>query len=540
MNRRDFLKNAGFGAVLFSLGSPAFAARKSKRPNIVLIMSDDMGISDLGCYGGEIDTPNLDALAAGGLKFKNFYCEPMCIPARATLLTGIYENKSLIKGQDGQRLRTSSLSIGEVLKSAGYATAMSGKWHLGGGDNIPYNRGFDKYFGTIYGAGSFFAPLSLMRDDKNAEHEYMAEDFYYTDAIADNAVDYINQTPSRKPLMLYVAYTAAHWPLHARPADIEKYKGKYAMGWDELRRQRFGRMKRLGVIDGKTKLSPRDPDVPAWKDQPHKDWQQRRMEVYAAQIDSMDRSIGRIIDALRETGRLDDTIVMFTTDNGGCHVEYGPNRKGEFLNETTRDGIPLKPGNIPGLMPGAEDTFQSYGRGWANASNTPYRMFKLYAHQGGIRNPLIVHWPNGIKPGLRGTFCDRAAHMIDIMPTILEAADARHPASAANKDVQAMDGKSFLPALFGKKLPPHDPMFWKWASGKAVIDGKWKLASRDKKPWELYNLEDDPTELNDLADRHPEKAKHLESMWDKWFQSGLDSQKDQTKTTGKTSQKKKK
>jgi arylsulfatase len=388
MNRRSFLKKACLGFVTLTLPAPAFAKTKSQKPDIVLIMADDIGISDIGCYGGEIETPNIDWLAADGVKFRNFYCEPMCVPARATTLTGIYENNSLKKPGG---LNKATLSIAEVLRENGYATAMSGKWHLGTGDNIPFYRGFDRFYGTTEGCGSFFAPLSLMRNDKNAEDEFMDKDYYYTDAITDNAINYVKETSKDQPLLLYVAYTAAHWPLHAKPEDIDKYKGKYAMGWDELRNQRFKRMKKLGVIDKKTKLSPRDPDVPAWKDAEHKEWQQRRMEVYAAQIDSMDQNIGRLIECLKKTGRLDNTIIMFTIDNGGCHVEYETTRTGSFLNKTTRDGRPLVPGNIPGLMPGPEVTFQSYGRGWANASNTPYRLFKQYAHQGG--DPQSSYYP---------------------------------------------------------------------------------------------------------------------------------------------------
>lgn len=480
------------------------------RPDIVVIMADDMGVSDLGCYGSEIDTFNLDELAANGLRFRNFYCEPMCIPARAVLLTGIYETKSLIKGKG---LKTDCVTAAEVLKSAGYATAMSGKWHLGY-ERTPCRRGFDRYFGTLHGATSFFAPLSLTRDLENAENEFEQDDFYYTDAISDNAVKYIEDTPTGKSLFLYVAYTSAHWPLHAKPEDISKYKGRYRGGWDKLREERFRKMQELGVISKKARLSPRDPDVPAWKDEKHKAWQERRMEVYAAQIDSMDQGIGRIVDALDRAGRLDNTILMFTIDNGACHVEYGPDRRGDWFNETTRDGRPMRPGNLPEIMPGPEDTWASVGRDWANASNVPYRYFKKYAHEGGVRNSFIVHWPKGMR--YKGDITDATAHMVDIMPTILDAASVRHPGRTGQRDPMPMDGVSFLPVLKGEKHPEHPPMFWDWAMGQAVIDGKWKLVKLQQNPWELYNIQEDPTELNDLAHSYPELTEKLETMWNDW------------------------
>jgi len=511
--RREFLRAGGMGAGALALSRLTMARSGADRPDIVLIIADDMGISDLGCYGSEIDTPNIDRLAAGGLRFRNFYCEPMCIPARAVLLTGIYETKSLNKKRS---VSSGCVTIAEALRAGGYATAMSGKWHLGA-DEPPCTRGFDRFFGTLLGAGSFYAPLSLMRDNDSAESEFDREDFYYTDAITDNAVKYIEDTPRDKPMFLYTAYTAAHWPLHARPEDIAKYRGRYAMGWDKLRAQRFSRMQELGVVSDRAQLSPRDPDVPAWVDTEHKLWQQRRMEVYAAQIECMDRGIGRIVRALERNRRLDNTIIMFTVDNGACHVEYGPTRKGDFLNETTRDGRPLRPGNVPEIMPGPEDTWQSVGRGWANVSNTPYRLFKLHAHEGGVRNSLIVRWPKGLTG--TGKITGAVAHMIDIMPTLLDGAGVSCPESYRGKRMMPMDGRSMLGVLQGKPPVDHDPMFWSWARGKAVIHGNWKLVRVGREPWELYNIDADPTELNDLAKTYPEKVKSLEALWTTWSQT---------------------
>ncbi|MCD6288201.1 MAG: arylsulfatase [Candidatus Hydrogenedentes bacterium] len=511
MHRRAFLKacGAGIGAAVLPSANAVPAAADS-RPNIVLIMADDIGISDIGCYGGEIDTPNIDKLAAGGLRFRDFYCEPMCVPARAVLMTGVYETKSLDKKH---ALNTNCLTIAELLKSAGYATAMTGKWHLGD-VRTPCRRGFDRYFGTLFGAGSFYAPLSLTRNLDNAETEFAKKDFYYTDAISDTAVKYIDTTPSATPLFLYVAYTAAHWPLHAKPNDIAKYKGRYKMGWDKLREQRFQRMRELGVVSDMAKLSPRDPEVPAWKDEPHKAWQQRRMEVYAAQIDCMDQGIGRIVEALDRTGRLDNTLLIFTVDNGACHVEYTPDRKGAFFNKTTRDGRPMRPGNIPTIMPGPEDTWQSVGRGWANVSNTPYRMFKRYAHEGGVHNSFIVHWPRGMA--YRNDITGARAHMLDVMPTLLDAAGVKHPAAPNGRDPMPMDGVSFMPVLKNKPHKGRPPIYWSWSHGQAVMDGRWKLVRLDKKPWELYNIETDPTELNNLADTLPNKVNELKKMWSAW------------------------
>ena len=490
------------------------SAIAAERPNIVVIMSDDMGYSDLGCYGGEIETPNIDRLAAAGLRFTNYHGCNMCVPTRASLLTGLYQTTA----RRDNRISSHTVTIAEVLSQAGYTTAMTGKWHASAEDdreNWPPQRGFQRYFGTIGGAGSFFAPYSLMRGNRHAEDEFLDPDFYYTTAISDNAVRYIEEAAADAPLFLYVAYTAAHWPLHALEEDIAKYKGRYAMGWDELRRRRHKRMLELGVVRSEWPLSPRHPDVPAWSDEPNKAWQERRMEVYAAQVDVMDRGIGRIVSALDAAGRLENTLLMFTIDNGGCHVEYTPNRKGAYLPEKTRDGRPVRPGNVPDIMPGAEDTYQSYGHGWANAGNTPFRLFKQFSHEGGVHLPLIVHWPNGLTTG-PGELTDQLSHVIDIMPTCLDAAGAKYPGTFAGRQIHPVDGLSLVPILKGTKRPGHDFICWDWAKGRAVQQGRWRLVAVKNKPWELYDVEADRTELVDLAERMPDKAKHLESLWTAW------------------------
>jgi arylsulfatase len=511
LTRRGLLKALGVAAA--GMAGPAWATEAAKpdrldRPDIIVIMADDVGYSDVGCYGGEIHTPSIDAIAKRGIRFTQYHSENMCAPTRASLLTGLYHIRGF--GKD-------TVTAAEVLAEAGYHTCMSGKWHVSGAkkDQAPWSRGFKRFFGTLAGCGSFFAPIALHRDGKNAEGEWKKDqDFYYTDAISDNAVRYIEQTPRGKPLFLHVAYTAAHWPLHALPEDIARYKGKYAMGWDELRARRLKRMKELGVIGPDVQLSPRHPAVPAWEDAENKPWQQRRMEVYAAQIESMDRGIGRILEALTRTGRADNAVVMFTIDNGGCHVEYGPKRKGFWLNKTTRDGKPLTVGNLPDVMPGPEDTWQSYGYGWANASNTPFRLFKQYDHQGGIRLPLVVQWPRVIREG--GKLTDQLCHIIDVMPTVLDLAGCKYPSEFNGNPITPVDGKSMVPIFRGEQREGHRALFWRFNHGSAVRTGKWKLVREDKEPWELYDMDADPAELNDLAADMPEKVEQLEALWDEW------------------------
>jgi arylsulfatase len=283
------------------------------------------------------------------------------------------------------------------------------------------------------------------------------------------------------------------------------------MGWDALRARRLKRMKSLGILPESIALSPRNLKVPAWKDTEQKAWQQRRMEVYAAQVTVMDAGIGRVVDALKDTGRFENTLILFTIDNGGCHVEYGVNRKGSYLPSNTREGRPVRPGNIPGLMPGPEDTYQSYGYGWANASNTPYRLFKQFDHEGGIRTPMIAHWPKGIRG--EGTLVRTVSHLIDIMPTVLEACGAQAPKTINGKEVILRDGHSLAGAFRGEQVPDHQTLFFHHAKGRALRHGKWKLVSASKRKWELYDLSKDPLELTDLSKKNPAKLRELEAIW---------------------------
>ncbi len=487
--------------------NPHFA--DADQPNVVIIMADDMGYSDIGCFGGEIRTPHLDSLARGGLRFTNFYSENMCWVSRASLLTGVFHKTSMVNGRLHRRCET----IPEALRRNGYQTRMSGKWHLAGKryDVFPVDRGYDEFYGILGGAASFFAPAHLTRNRENVEREAVDDpDYYITDAISDEATRMIREAKPEQPLFLSVAYTAAHWPLHARDSDIAEYDGQYALGWDKLREQRLANMKRMGIVPPDLPLSPRHPNVTAWPETENPAWQQRRMEVYAAQITVMDKGIGRIIDELKKNNRFENTLIFFTIDNGGCHVEYTPERKGDYLPERTRAGRQMRPGNLPTIMPGPEDTYQSYGYGWANASNTPYRYFKQFDHEGGIRTSMIAHWPQGIDRA--GGLVKGVSHLVDIMPTVLEV--TKTPV-AAEPPIR-MDGESFSNAFGMEDHVGREMTFFDHARGRALRQGDWKIVATKvgkKFTWELYNLQQDPLEMKNLADKLPQKVNQLSAAW---------------------------
>ena len=521
-----------------------------QRPNILVILNDDMGYSDLGCYGGEIDTPNLDALAAGGLRFTDFYNTPRCSPSRASLLTGLHPHQcgiGVLTGRFGDgdydgNLNDRCVTMAEVLRAAGYGTYMCGKWHLTDTQAFhepngtwPVQRGFDRHFGTIVGGGSYFWPKTLVRDLVNVEEEARANpDFYYTDAISDETVAFIERHARERPhapFFQYVAYTAPHWPLHAREEDAAKYRGRFDKGWDVLRQERLRRMIAMGLIDPAWRLSARDPAVPGWDYEPEatKAWQCRRMEVYAAQIDRMDRGIGRIVGALRRTGRLDNTLVVFVADNGGCSEDFGPTldlTKPEWARAKVRDGRPVVGGNNPAIMPGPVDTFQSYGVPWANVSNTPFRLYKHWTHEGGISTPFIVHWPAGIAA--RGELRRQRGYLPDVMATVLDVTGAAYPAERAGRPVPPPEGASLRPAFADRALPER-LMFWEHEGNAAVRDGKWKLVLNfaavptgkrfegdERGDWELYDTEADRTELRNVASQHPDRVRALKAAWTQW------------------------
>lgn len=520
------------------------------RPNIILMMADDMGYSDIGCYGGVINTPVLDGLAENGLRFTQFYNTARCCPTRASLLTGLYQHQAGVghmmndRGTDAYRgdLSQNAVTIAEVLKQAGYATYLSGKWHVTPylpaeinppKHNWPLQRGFDKFFGTILGAGSFYDPCSLT---ENNEYTAPDEDFYYTDAISENAVKFIEEHEGDDPFFMYVSYTAAHWPMHAKPEDIAKYKGKFDAGWDELRRIKYDRMLEMGLIPSETQLSEKD-NIPDWEDADSKEWYSALMEVYAAMVDCMDQGIGDIMQALEKKDLKDNTLVIFLQDNGGCAEEFGfrseigphhrdvlpdvkkPMKTEEFQTEMvpkyTRDGRPVLTGI--GLKPGGDDTYLGYGKPWANASNSPFRMYKHWVHEGGISTPLIVHWPAGIAA--QNELIHEPGHLIDIMATCIDVAETEYPQTFNGNTITPLEGVSLTPTFTQEKLPSR-PIFWEHEGNKAVRLANYKLVSRWNKEaeynWELYDLKSDRSETIDLLKQMPDKAKEMESLWKAW------------------------
>jgi arylsulfatase len=533
---------------LFALGAASFGAQ---RPNILLIMSDDMGFSDLGCYGGEIHTPNLDRLAHNGLRFSQFYNNARCCPTRASLLTGLYPHQAGVGhmtgdgGRDGYRgqLNQNCVTIAEVLRPAGYQTYMCGKWHVcrdirpdGDKSDWPVQRGFDDFYGTITGGGSFYDPTTLCRQNRlitpENDAEYHPSQFYYTDAITDNTVQFLkkhDREHHRDPFFFYVAYTAAHWPMHALEKDIAKYRGKFNSGYEPIRRARWERAKQLGLISGDLKLSPEAGD---WQTVSNKAWEARCMEVYAAMVDCMDQGIGRIVEQLRQSKQLDNTLILFLQDNGGCAEPMGrtertnqppanlkPFTKDELQTKIwppmqTRDGRWVRSGE--GVMPGPPDTYVAYGRNWANVSNTPFREYKHWVHEGGISTPLIAHWPQGIQKKKRNCIDGDPGHVVDLMATCVELARAAYPKSFGGQTIKPREGVSLLPAFSGKAVLRTEPIFWEHEGNRAVRDGRWKLVAKEKLPWELYDMELDRSELHDLASEQSERASQMAAKWDAW------------------------
>ncbi len=540
-------------AAALSAAVPAVAAER--RPNIVVILSDDMGYTDIGCYGSEINTPNLDALADGGLRFTQFYNTARCCPTRATLLTGLYAHQAGIghmmgdKGQDGYRgnLNEHCVTIAQVLGPAGYRNYAVGKWHVtldrgpeGPKHNWPLERGFDRYYGTIHGGGSYFDPSTLTRDNTQispyADPEYTPKTFYYTDAISHHAAQFVDdhaEQHAEAPFFMYVAYTAAHWPMHALPEDIARYRHKYDAGYEPIRRTRFEKAARLGVIDRRHGLSPQAGD---WNQVEDKAWEAAGMEVYAAMVDRMDQGIGKIVEALRRNGQLDNTLVLYMQDNGGCAENTGRMPRDGHPNiaradkpplapldaaallppnsvpPQTRDGHPVRMGNR--VMPGPADTFLAYGRGWANVSNTPFREYKHWVHEGGISTPLVAHWPARIKTG--GQLRQQPSHLIDIMATCLDISGATYPEQHGGHAIVPPEGKSLVPAFEDRPIE-REALFWEHERNRAVRVGNWKLVAKGARgAWELYDLSVDRAELNNLAETYPERVKSMAKRWERW------------------------
>ncbi len=506
----------------------------TKQPNIVLILVDDMGFSDIGCYGGEIDTPNLDSLAEDGIRFTQFFNTARCSPSRASLLTGLHPHQTGIGiltddyGPEGYAgdLNDKCITIAELLKENGYKTYMSGKWHVSSSlydvsNSWPNKRGFDEFYGTIHGAGSYFYPATLTRNNVNVEDETLNTEFYYTDAITANAVKFINDhttNSSEEPFFLYVSYTAPHWPLHAREEDIEKYKGRFKEGWDFLREKRLARQVEMGIIKKEWELSERNSRASAWEDVKHKEWQQRRMEVYAAQIDRMDQGVGNVFRTLENTELMEDTVIIFLSDNGGCAEPLGAVMEKVCLadgstRKHTSNGERVKFGNKHSIMPGSEITFQSYGAAWANLSNTPFRKFKKWTHEGGIATPLILHWPEGIKH--RGELRHQQAQLTDIMATIVDITGVGYPEKYKGKEIHPLEGKSLVPVFEGKDNN-KDMLFFEHMGNGAVRDGKWKLVRDFPGDWEQYDMEKDRTELHNVIDQYTEQALKMKKAYEQW------------------------
>lgn len=505
-----------------------------KKPNIVLILADDLGYSDVGCYGGEIRTPNIDRLGRSGVRFTQFFNTARCSPSRASLLTGLHPHQTGVgiltdaDGPEGYRgsLNDRCTTLAELLGQAGYATGLSGKWHLASdmtqpSQAWPTRRGFQHFFGTLSGAGSYYRPSTLHRGETDASAETLDPEFFYTDAIAADAASFIGESAAAgQPFFCYVAFTAPHWPLHAQEEDIAQYDGVYEQGWDELREARLERQKQEGIIGSDTVLSERDPHVPSWADTPHKEWEASRMRVYAAQVSRMDRGIGLILDELERQQVLDETLVVFLADNGAC-AEPLPNGDPEKLRtrraifpEATKDGRPIRLGNYPDITPGPEDTYASYGRAWANLSNTPFRLYKRWVHEGGIATPLIAQWPAG---GVRsGAIASAPFQLTDFVPTVLEATGVAYTAPVG-REVLALEGRSMLGVLRGDAQDaPEADMYWEHVGNSAIRRGQWKLVREYGSDWELYDLSEGRTEEHNVASEHPDLVATLVADYEAW------------------------
>ncbi len=484
--------------------------RNAVPPNIILIMADDMGYSDLSCMGSEIPTPNLDRLAGGGILMKNFYNAGRCCPTRASLLTGLYQHQAGVGDMDSDygipayqgQLKSSTITLAEMLKTAGYVTGISGKWHVGNAPEVqPMRRGFDEQLLINGGGGIYFYPARIDRTLMLGNEPYVPDTttFYSTDAINDYAVDFVEKHQA-EPYFLYVPHVAPHFPLQAKAADIEQFRGKYRAGYAEIQRQRLARMKQLGLISAKVVL-PKNDLQEAWDklSAAEKDTADWEMTTYAAQIKCLDDGIGRLIKKLETTGQLERTLVLFLSDNGGEASAVGP-RKGM---------------RTPSTIPGDRHNWTSYGRQWATVSNTPYRKYKMYVHEGGTRTPLIVHWPKMISKSRLET---QPGHITDIFPTLTEIAGAKYPVkSTTGEPTIPLEGTSLLTVWQGKTREKPFEKGWEHEGNRAYRQGDWKLVSAyADKEWELYNLERDPNELLDLSSKNEDKTIAMKRLYQQW------------------------
>jgi arylsulfatase len=487
-----------------------------KKPNIIVVLADDMGFSDIGLFGSEIKTPNLDELGRKGVTFTQFYNAGRCCPSRASLLTGMYPHQAGMglmvktntydhsKAYDPYQgfLSLETPTIAEELRKNGYQTYMSGKWHVGEQkEDWPNQRGFDHYFGLISGANSYYELLNrrqLVEDNQKFNPD---SNFYMTDAISNKAIQYVKSSNANKPFFLYVAYTAPHWPLHAPQKVIDQYREIYHKGWEKLREERFARQQKSGLLTNLKGLPPLDPAVARFDTIKNKSEYIDKMATYAAMMHIMDEGIGRIMQEVKAKGEWENTIFMFLSDNGACHETLDDRSMVDLGEEGYKKSL---------ITPvGAKGSYTTYGKEWASAGNTPFRMYKHWMHEGGISTPLIIHYPRLIKKGFQ---TNQVGHIMDLFPTFLDINQIK-----PNKGVE---GRSLLPILKQKTRAPHPFIAWEHQGNRAIREGDWKLVWDDElKKWELYNLKIDRIEAYDLANKLPEKRKDLLEKYNQWAKS---------------------
>jgi arylsulfatase A-like enzyme len=547
LSRRDFVRGVGVVGVSGAIGAhldpegdhgspdprkPPRTTKQAKpeqpvnrppqRPNVVLIVADDMGFSDIGAFGAEIATPHLDSLAQGGTRFTSMTTNARCVPTRASLLTGLYPTQAglgYVTEDQGSpaysgQLSDACVTLGEVLGPSGYRTALFGKWHVAQFDTgiIPATRGFERSYGPTGGKASYFRP-SLYRDTQLIGYP-TDPDFYLTEAITGEAIGTIRDyAGSGDPFFTMITYTAPHFPLQARPRDIARYRATYGKGWDRIREERFARMRRAGLLPGVKQLPPRDPEVPAWRRVAYRRWQTERMAVYGAQMTAMDRGVGRILATLDELRIRDNTIVMFLSDNGASAERLGGSSSGSAVGKGKR---PMRAGNFSRIDPGPSDTFSSYGRGWANASNTPFSHYKHWTSEGGLATPFLVSWPGRLPAG---RIDHRLLHVSDLMPTLVELCDAKYPGTRNGTRIPLPEGHSFAAALGPRPVPDWTStrrVYWEHEGNRAARHGRWKLVAEYAKRWELYDMLHDRAEQNDLAAGHPDLVGRMSAAWTDW------------------------
>ena len=515
------------------LGVAISCARDQPAPNIIIIMADDLGFSDPGCFGGEIETPNIDMLAKNGIRFTQMYNCARCCPTRASLMTGQYQHR-VGMAKNGRNLDLYAPTIAEILAEKGYHTGMAGKWHLSltraveakaeqlkwiahqadyGNfaplETYPCNRGFDEHWGVIWGVVNYFDPFSLVHNEEPIRE--VPDDFYMTDFITEKSLEMIEQfTEDEDPFFLYVAHTAPHWPLHALPEDIDKYKDTYRDGWEKLSRDRYQRLIDMGLIDAERYPLPENTSGKSWKDCSRKEQETNHMAAHAAMVDRMDQGIGEIIQKLKEKGEFENTVIFFLADNGASYERGYP--PGFDRPGFTRNGTEI---NYDPFQPGHEHTWGYLGDAWASAANSPWRYWKKESFEGGIHTPFIVHWPDGLR-GKENSLNDGVSHVMDLLPTCMELAGVEYPESFKGINPGPIDGKSLIPLINKDISATHDTIFWEHSGGRAVRIGDWKMAALKGGNWELFDLSADRTEMNDLAEKYPEEIETMTILWEEW------------------------